>query len=295
MKRNCQSTLDCYVISPREKSNNPSKRLKGESSIFVSCPLCDRSVLPDFINDHIDNNCGNRTKAIKLNEEHIQSQNPFHIFMDCPLTKLYFSFDIIPSKELPGLYSISEFMTELEEAELISALDNDLNNPWSTSHFNGIQLTKKWGVITDYNTRKVRQNNIDNNEFPFPSYLSFLLHRIEILKQNGFELLKSINFIPNEGNSMCYIRSAKHYLKAHFDDRYLSGPILINISLQCDSYMTFRREKPIHNAHTVKVLMKRRSMHIVSKQSRYEYTHSIDNSDIYGDRRLSIVFRQAGS
>ena len=87
---------------------------------------------------------------------------------------------------------------------------------------------------------------------------------------------------------MSYYKSNGHVLKPHFDDRYLSGQILVNLSLCSEATMTY-----INSANVpFRVLLPPRSLQIVTKESRYDFTHSINNEDILGERRVSVVFRQ---
>lgn len=76
-----------------------------------------------------------------------------------------------------------------------------------------------------------------------------------------------LNFQPNECNANCYIRSENHYLTPHYDDRFLSGPILMNLSLQGHSKMTYSKgdSSAIHDI--VKVVLPRRCLQLVTGSS----------------------------
>ena len=50
-----------------------------------------------------------------------------------------------------------------------------------------------------------------------------------------------IDFIPNECNMNSYYQQQGHYLKAHVDDRQLSGPILMNLSLGGRAIMRYSK------------------------------------------------------
>ena len=97
---------------------------------------------------------------------------------------------------------------------------------------------------------------------------------------------------PNEVNANYYKKQNKHYLSAHFDDRRLSGELLANISLRGDCEMEF------HNPKTnirKRVFLPRRSLQIVTKESRYDWTHAIPLECFHDDERVSLTFRKQGS
>ena len=97
---------------------------------------------------------------------------------------------------------------------------------------------------------------------------------------------------PNECNSNKYIKSKGHYLTAHFDDRELSGELLANISLGGDAEMVYENPK---TKKTVSVYLPRRSLQIVSKESRYSWTHAIPHASLHCEERVSLTFRCQGS
>ena len=97
-------------------------------------------------------------------------------------------------------------------------------------------------------------------------------------------------FTPNEANANCYERDKGMHLSPHFDDRSLSGEVLVNLSLRSSCVMTFRNPK---TGHTVGVQLPQRSLQVVSGKARFEYTHGIRNNDLQGPMRISITFRKA--
>eukprot|EP01041_Mallomonas_annulata_P013493 gene13493-28615_t len=294
MKRKQQSTLNHFVINKHSASSRTvtfknDDQVDSTLSIFVDCPVCNKGIFHSLINDHLDRNCDEQKQPKKAND----TEYPKELLIFCDVISRPLSYTIKTLPDLPGLYTIADFISVAEEENLINALDTDNSNPWILSHFNGTQQVKKWGLVTDYNQRKIRPHDESKGEYSFPPYLNYIIHRIDKLKIQGLEPLKAVNFIPNEGNAMSYTKNQQHYLKAHFDDRFLSGPILVNLSLGGDAIMTYRKEATL-NPHICNVELPRRSLQIVSKQARYDYTHSIENSNIKGDRRVSVVLRQAG-
>lgn len=100
------------------------------------------------------------------------------------------------------------------------------------------------------------------------------------------------NFTPNECNCNSYRAESNHYLTPHFDDRALSGPVLMNLSLGCDSIMTYINPEKNTN---IEVDLPVNCLQLVTGISRYNYMHCIKAEGIKGDRRVSVTFRQAGS
>ena len=184
------------------------------------------------------------------------------------------------SKRLPGCHVFKDFISKEEEIRLVGEIDA-CNPKWHMSNWNGKCDSKTWGLEVDVVKRvvgKVRR--------PIPEAFRFM-----IKKMTSGEYLPLAGFVPNECNSNSYKKEQGHWLRAHVDDRQLSGELLANISLLSDSYMTYRHEK---TGEEVRVFLPRRSLQVVSKESRYDWTHEIRKSDILDSRRVSITFRGNG-
>eukprot|EP00967_Tisochrysis_lutea_P125340 scaffold210619_cov28-Tisochrysis_lutea.AAC.5 len=97
-------------------------------------------------------------------------------------------------------------------------------------------------------------------------------------------------FLATEANAIDYRRREGHYLGSHVDDRQLSGPLIINLSLAGDSVMTYKHDRS--RAPPVRVRLQRRSLQIQSGDVRFSWQHGILNEDL-PERRVSITFRQA--
>ena len=120
---------------------------------------------------------------------------------------------------------------------------------------------------------------------------AFLWEIVERWKQRcALGLLQE--FTPNEANANLYERDKKNHLSAHFDDRSLSGEILVNLSLRSSCVMTFENPKK-GQGHAVRVPLAQRSLQVVSGKARYDYTHAIANQDLHGPVRISLTFRKA--
>jgi hypothetical protein len=227
------------------------------------------------------------------------------------------SFNLIPFGEisyeyrLPGLFQILDFVSIDEEREIIKLLDEKSSKLWQTSTRNGLCESKTFGVITQYGgfkneNRSLRRNIPSNGEEDIPQELEKYSNRLHEMKRQIMDyvcevvkndhlrskILSAIrSFIPNECNANNYIHSKSHHLTAHYDDRELSGPLLMNLSLLGHAKMTFSDEK----GHEVTVDLPPRCLQLVTCEARYKWQHSIKYEDFYGDRRVSVTWRHAGS
>lgn len=103
---------------------------------------------------------------------------------------------------------------------------------------------------------------------------------------------------PNEANAIDYRRAGGDYLKAHVDDRRLSREPIANLSIVGDCVMTYRREKRRGGVEggdgaVERVLLKRRTLQVLTGKARYDYSHGIGNEDLLSDRRISITIRES--
>jgi len=184
---------------------------------------------------------------------------------------------------VPGLFQFHDFISEEEETRLVEALEREGASHWKPSTFNGECHSQGWGVRTDLAKRKVRQNVPAVGERDLPLFLCEVVQRW----QKTCSVLA--NFQPNEANANSYQRDKGHRLTAHFDDRTLSGEVLVNLSLCSSCIMTFEKK----GAPPVPVTVPRRSLQVVTGRARYDFTHAIANTDLHAARRVSVTFRKA--
>jgi alkylated DNA repair dioxygenase AlkB len=183
----------------------------------------------------------------------------------------------------PGLVLLTNFVTEEEEAHLVSILE--ATDDWKLSKRNGKCEMKNWGIRIDYSAAKPRTRypNAEEGEKNLPDFFMFLIKRFE-----QYPPLSA--WWPNESNANRYVKSEGHFLTPHFDDRQLSGEIICNVSLLSDCVMTFRR--PGSAAEPYRVRLPRFSASVMSRSARFDFTHAIENEDLLGPKRISINFRQ---
>lgn len=173
-----------------------------------------------------------------------------------------------------GLYLTPDFISEPEEQEIITWLDQQ---QWSTSLS---RRTQHYGYLYDY-TRK----NID----PIPTTpISGPLHHIATRLLNNPTQCIVNEYTRNQG------------IAPHIDNLSF-GPIIMSISLNADTVMTFTHTD---SSNVFQCLLPRRSIVMLTGPSRYQYKHSIDKKVTYIDpitntkvtkphdyRRISLTYR----
>lgn len=199
---------------------------------------------------------------------------------------------LLPTSEpIPGLFLFENFISEEEEKEIIHYLDNQTQ--WKHATFNGKHLGQRWGVHCNLRDRRVYPQETELPSF-VTDWIIPKLQRLHCMKE----------CIPNEANAIDYYRRKGHYLKSHVDDRQLSKESIANLSLAGDCNMTFRLERKNKNVtrygknyqdlpNEIKVFLPRRTLQVLTKCARYDYSHGIRNNDLLSDRRISITMRQS--
>jgi len=183
---------------------------------------------------------------------------------------------------LRGHFLVENFITEEEEERIVQFLDDDVV-PWKDSSFNGAHQGKRYGVEVN-----LLKRTVDPAKNPLPKILRDL---VIARFASAHETLR--NFTPNECNAINYRKDLGSELTAHCDDRQLSSDLLVNLSLVGDCTMTYIHDK-FPNSKKVDVFLPRRSLQIQSGETRYDYMHSISNSNLHANRRVSVTFRESG-
>ncbi|CAE8601923.1 unnamed protein product, partial [Polarella glacialis] len=197
---------------------------------------------------------------------------------------------------------------EREEAELTAFLDSDegIGHAWEFGSFNGPSHRKRWGVETDLKARAFKPPR-----WPMPSIFAPIVERMRAVvastaPSGQMAKLSMMEFRPNEANAIDYRRDEGHYLKAHCDDRQLSGGTLVNLCLCGDAIMTYtedvasckRKRGGVGRGDTdrtpevIQVELPRRSLQVQSRRVRYDFQHGIPPAGLLSSRRVSITFRQ---
>ena len=193
------------------------------------------------------------------------------------------------ASRLPGLHIFPDFVSPEEEAQLIQSIEQT-RPPFRISNWNGKHWNKEWGTKIRFIGTKDAANGIDDasQSVPLPPFLQLISDRFT----NG-DYLPTAAFVPNNCNAIKYQATARgHYLGPHVDDRNLSGILLANISLLSNCTMVYVHER---TQERVDVHLPRRSLQVVTGESRYSWKHSIPLNTFEGDVRYSLTFRKQGS
>ena len=301
-------SIASWLSFPKESqigsSNFNLKLSRTLKSTRVECPICGIQIMESAMNAHLDLNC----LCVKRNPTVSLSKPELSLISEAGLGDVYIPGNpqFHEAGDIPGLWLMKEFITEEEENQLIRSIESD-TNPWHHSTFNGHCLSKTYGLVTQFGRTKseeriVRINSSSLGEVDMPQYLQFVLDRFKHLIVQSFNKgldckLPNVlrTFIPNECNANLYLKEAGHYLTPHYDDRFLSGPVLLNLSLCGKSVMTYTKGDSTAASDTFAIELPRRCLQIVTRNARFNFKHSIKSNDVVDAKRISVTFRQAGS
>ncbi len=202
--------------------------------------------------------------------------------LDLPLNVIVHTIE-----PLPGLFHYKEFITEEEEDMILAELDGHATAfreeflPWKAATFNGKNRVKRWGVHCN-----LRDRRVSAAENPLPHFFTgIILPKLQ-------RLVPMQGICPNEANAIDYRPQLGDCLHSHVDDRQLSKEVIANLSLAGDCFMLFRNEKSTEKEQQL-VLLKRRTLQVLTGKARYDYSHGIRNQDFLSDRRVSVTMRES--
>ena len=208
------------------------------------------------------------------------------------------------SHPVPGLYIFPDFLTPEEETSLLADLVDPTKETQrfsSEKYLNGHHLNMRWGFHPN-SEEEERLICKGTPSQPLPDYItSLLLPKLSPL----FSIVQGLRtFNMTEANAIEYDKHSPnlHDLKFHMDDRVLSKNFILNLSLKGDCKMSYKCEKLPSNqglkrvdyivGEERKVELKRRTLQIMSGESRYNWKHGIYHEDLLDRKRVSITFRE---
>eukprot|EP01061_Rhynchopus_euleeides_P021858 TRINITY_DN3568_c0_g1_i12.p1 TRINITY_DN3568_c0_g1~~TRINITY_DN3568_c0_g1_i12.p1 ORF type:complete len:195 (+),score=27.89 TRINITY_DN3568_c0_g1_i12:434-1018(+) len=146
------------------------------------------------------------------------------------------AFDKAKSKHIKGLYQFENFVTPAEACLLISQLEG-YRQPWGPSG-NGQHTSVSWGVISDYEQKRNRLPDPSAGGVVTPDFLQPIIERL-CAPGKPWSCLTA-NWTPNEGNANLYIKDRGDFLRDHYDNRALSGPIIASVTLRGNCTLSFK-------------------------------------------------------
>jgi alkylated DNA repair dioxygenase AlkB len=174
---------------------------------------------------------------------------------------------------VPGLLLFENFITETEETQLLKYIDE---SEWKDNR----QGTRKVQIYGPWHNSSYRI--IPGKVSDHPQFLKDLANKL-------YDFVNDINKSKLVNQNVCevYINEYldKDSLQYHFDHPGTYDENIYGISLCNDAFMGFKNSSNLN-----KVLVPKRSLYVMSGESRYKYMHGIDKGWITG-RRVSITFR----
>ena len=186
-----------------------------------------------------------------------------------------------------GLDYMNNFINEQEELDLAKFIDLQ---SWNTAlkrrtqhyghlyRFAGESADTTSGIYKYVNSTSDQKQTVP----PVPEIFLELYKRITLARKITPIDLSKLQVIVNE-----YLPGSG--ISPHIDDNHQFGSWVCGISLLSNCEMTFSR------GHDIDILLERRSLYIMTEESRYKYTHCIkprkSDKGIPRNRRISITFR----
>ena len=172
--------------------------------------------------------------------------------------------------DLQGLRVYLDFISEDEELQLTEDIDK---GEWLFSQSG--RFKQDYGPRANYKRKKLKLDKFEG----LPKYSQYIRDRLA-------EIGELKDFIPVEQCNLDYKPELGSSIDFHFDDFWLWGERLIIINMLSDTHMLFKNEEKY-----IKVPMLRRSLLIISGESRFLWKHAIAREDIQS-RRISVTFRE---
>lgn len=161
------------------------------------------------------------------------------------------------AKRPEGLILIEEFISANEETKLLSLNAFEQNTEQIMKH----RIVKHYGYEFLYTINNVDRNTPLQNKIP--DECNFLWHRLTEKCPN----IKPFN--PDQLTVNCY--HPGHGIPLHVDTHSAFEDPIISLSLGSSTVMEFKNETGEH----LSVVLPRRSLLILSGESRYKWTHGI--------------------
>ena len=187
------------------------------------------------------------------------------------------------STAVPGLFLISNFLSEAQEAQLAREIDVQA---WidNRSRTRRVQM---YGPVHDRNYKIHRNGTVTR----MPDFCTWLIALVKAasLKQKdcaAFRLDRSQLGVPAMTEVFVNEYDAGASLDFHTDHRSTYEEVICGVSLLSDCYFSFKRGAKIE-----RVWVPRRSLYLMTGSSRYDYQHGLQRGDIKGKRRVSVTFR----
>ena len=196
--------------------------------------------------------------------------------------------------EFSGLHVIRDFLSEGEAACLLERIDRA---PFAPSQSG--REKQHFGAKINFNRRRMNASR-----FPgLPAFTHPLVDRARgrLLAEGDAALDRAVTaFDPTDVFVLRYAPERRSNLDLHLDDVFAYGELILDVSLESDSVMTFYRGRPGGEVRLadgeppaqacVRVPLPARSLVAIRGPARFEWEHGLLACDVRA-RRTSITLR----
>ncbi|KAM6983608.1 alpha-ketoglutarate-dependent dioxygenase alkB homolog 4 [Tautogolabrus adspersus] len=217
-------------------------------------------------------------------KEQLEVNKPkiLHHFLYNPETKLAEDAEGT-SFTFPGVFLWDNFISEEEEKQLMSNIDQDV---WNESQSG--RRKQDFGPKVNFKKRKVRFGGF--------SGLPALSQKL-VLRMQGEPSLS--DFQPVEQCNLDYHPQRGSAIDPHLDDSWLWGERLVTINMLSNTTLTMSLEEGLpgfglaEEVH-VAVRLPRRSLVVLHGEARHRWKHAIHREDVR-ERRVCSTYRELSS
>ncbi|CAF1580230.1 unnamed protein product [Adineta ricciae] len=232
-----------------------------------SCNLCQSGKdhnSNDFQSHTVYIYCDACRQAIRMDIYELKSQCPHH-------TEIGNESIAFP---LDGIYLVSDFVNEIEEKNLVDAIDNDI---WISSQSG--RLKQDFGIKINFKKQTIKTKYFTG----MPLYSKALLERLHTHRVlSDFQSVELCN--------LDYSSERGSHIDPHIDDTWIWGERLITINLLSNTILSLIPNEQ-NSKKIIYIPVPRRWMIVLYGDARYEYKHAIQGQHIQ-DRRLAVTFRE---
>ncbi|XP_030010003.1 alpha-ketoglutarate-dependent dioxygenase alkB homolog 4 [Sphaeramia orbicularis] len=180
----------------------------------------------------------------------------------------------------PGIFLWENFISEEEEKELISSMDQDVWNPSQSG-----RRKQDFGPKVNFKKKKVHVGNFSG----LPAVSQHLILRMQ-------QEQTLADFQPVEQCNLDYHPERGSAIDPHLDDSWLWGERLVTINMLSDTILTMSMEQGLPEVGLtqevqVAVHLPRRSLVVLSGFARHQWKHAIHRKDVHS-RRVCSTYRE---
>ncbi len=196
--------------------------------------------------------------------------------------------------EFRGVHVIREFLSRQEAEQLLREIDEVPFRPAQSG-----KLKQHYGPKVNFNKQKINSAQFRG----LPNYARQLESRTRRLVEqvpadrtpDPVALRLAVEaFETTDVFVLRYLEQAESNLDFHRDDTFAYGEVILDVSLESDSVLTFlerpKSESESHRLRCVRVPLPARSVLVLYGQARSDWDHAILAYDVAG-RRTSVTLR----